>query len=194
MEQIAGWLAPIATIVASLVVAANLGARITGWGFVVYLFGSVNWLALGLLTGQTSLVVANGFLFLTNIFGIWRWLGRQATYEDGSRAASEESAALPSDTLFSAKNLPGAAVRGSDGTTVATLVDAMIRDGAKDLAYVVASRGGVGGLGEELRILDPRRLVLTAEGVETDLTVEEFLAQPQVAPESWPAKKPARVS
>ncbi len=43
MESIATWLAPIATTIAALMTASNLGTRITGWGFVVFTVGSLAW-------------------------------------------------------------------------------------------------------------------------------------------------------
>ena len=33
METIASWVAPIATTIAALMTASNLGSRVTGWGF-----------------------------------------------------------------------------------------------------------------------------------------------------------------
>jgi hypothetical protein len=59
MESIATWLAPIATTIAALMTASNLGTRITGWGFVVFTIGSLAWLALGIATGQSNLLWQN---------------------------------------------------------------------------------------------------------------------------------------
>ena len=47
METIATWVAPIATTIAALMTASNLGSRITGWGFVVFTLGSLGWITLG---------------------------------------------------------------------------------------------------------------------------------------------------
>ncbi len=79
MAEIAGWIAPAATMIAAMMTAANLGARVTGWGFVVFSFGSVAWTTVGLTSGQTNLVLSNAFLTIVNLVGIWRWLGRQAS-------------------------------------------------------------------------------------------------------------------
>ena len=68
--------------------AANLGSRITGYGFAVFLVGSLAWLATGVMTGQPALTWTNAVLTVLNIFGVWRWLGRQAQVEEGARAAS----------------------------------------------------------------------------------------------------------
>ena len=42
------WIATIATVVAASMTASNLGSRITGYGFAVFLIGSLSWLAVGL--------------------------------------------------------------------------------------------------------------------------------------------------
>ena len=78
MEQITSWIAPVASIAGVLITASNLGARITGYGFIVFTIGSIAWTLLGLSTGQPSLIWTNALLTFLNIFGIWRWLGRQA--------------------------------------------------------------------------------------------------------------------
>ena len=41
MESIATWVAPIATTIAALMTASNLGSRITGYGFIVFTIGSL---------------------------------------------------------------------------------------------------------------------------------------------------------
>src|SRR5690349_22828634 len=94
------WVATIATIIAASMTAANLGSRITGYGFCVFLIGSLSWLATGLLTGQPALTWTNVVLTILNIFGIWRWLGRQTKVEEGARAASEASERTPGEALF----------------------------------------------------------------------------------------------
>ena len=49
MEDIIAWVATVATIIAALMTASNLGPRITGYGFVVFTVGSLAWLALGII-------------------------------------------------------------------------------------------------------------------------------------------------
>src|SRR3982750_93486 len=99
MADTISWIATVATILAASMTAANLGARITGYGFAVFLLGSLSWLATGLLTNQPALVWTNAVLTLLNIFGIWRWLRRQAKVEKGARAASEASEEAPGEAL-----------------------------------------------------------------------------------------------
>src|SRR5919107_6216540 len=100
MQDIVSWVATVATITAALMTASNLGPRITGYGFGVFTVGSVAWLALGLMTGQRALVWTNIVLTVLNLFGIWRWLGRQARIEDGAAAAAEASEDVPGESLF----------------------------------------------------------------------------------------------
>ena len=88
MEQIANWVAPIATTLAAVLVAANVGARITGVGFVVFSIGSVAWMAIGLATHQNNLIWQNAVLLGINALGIWRWLGLRARYDKGAAAAT----------------------------------------------------------------------------------------------------------
>src|SRR6201990_1630270 len=100
MADTISWVATVATVIAASMTAANLGSRITGYGFAVFLVGSLSWLAAGLLTNQPALVWTNAVLTLLNIFGVWRWLGRQSRVEEGAKAASEASEATPGEALF----------------------------------------------------------------------------------------------
>ena len=54
----------------------------------MFLVGSLAWLATGIMTDQPALVWTNVVLTILNIFGIWRWLGRQAQVEEGARSRS----------------------------------------------------------------------------------------------------------
>lgn len=91
MEQVANWVAPVATTIAAIMVAANLGARLTGYGFIVFSVGSIAWMAVGWFNDQPNLVWQNVVLLIVNIVGIWRWLGLRARYEKGAQVATEQS-------------------------------------------------------------------------------------------------------
>ena len=57
---------------------------------------------LGVSTGQESdLLWQNIILTALNLFGTWRWLGRQARIEDGGVAAQAQSAELPGRDFIS---------------------------------------------------------------------------------------------
>ena len=108
MEDAAGWIAPIATMIAAMMTAANLGPRVTGWGFVVFTVGSLAWSTVAIATGQANLLWTNGFLTLVNLVGIWRWLGREAKYDDGAKTARSESDAMrAAPALFPSPRSPG---------------------------------------------------------------------------------------
>lgn len=74
-------------MIAAMTTAANLGARATGWGFVVFAIGAVTWSLVGMASGQTNLLATNIFPTLVNVVGISLWLGRQRAYEDSGKAA-----------------------------------------------------------------------------------------------------------
>lgn len=96
MNEIAGWIAPVATMLVAMMTAANLGARITGTGFAIFTLGSVYWWIMGLTSGQTNLLATNCFLTVVNLFGVWRWLGRQRAYEmAGNRQRSPAATHSP---------------------------------------------------------------------------------------------------
>jgi hypothetical protein len=186
MEHIAGWVAPIATTAAAMMTAANLGARVTGWGFVVFTVGSVAWSLVAVATGQQNLLWANGFLTLVNGVGVWRWLGRQARYEAGGSTATKRSAAARVPDLFAVGALAGAKVTGRNGENLGTIVEGMMRCSGAMLAYVVVSEGGMGGVGERLHAVSPAELRFSEDGVTSDLSLEALQAMPVIDQERWP--------
>lgn len=190
LEEAANWIAPVATTIAAMMTAANLGARFTGWGFVVFFAGSIAWCAVALSTGQTNLLWTNGFLALVNVVGAWRWLGRQAVYEEGAKEASERSSASPAPSVLPVASLGGQKVKGVGGEPIGVVVDAMMRCDDATLAYVVVSEGGVGGVGERLHALHPSELRFAADGLSCDLDTAGLQSRPLVEPDAWPARAP----
>ena len=184
MADTISWVATIATIIAASMTAANLGSRITGYGFCVFLVGSLTWLATGFLTGQPALVWTNVVLSVLNVFGIWRWLGRQAKVEEGARAAAEASEQLPGDTLFPVSLLAHAPVRRAN-SEIGQCVDAMAGCLSGRLSYIVVSEGGVAGVGETLRRLPWNAARIDGEEVVTDADPEHLDQLPR---DQWPAR------
>lgn len=74
MIQAIFWFAAATGITAAFMIAGNFGARITGYGFVVFTVSSVAWVTAGLIEGTGSLVAQNAVLFGINLLGIYRWL------------------------------------------------------------------------------------------------------------------------
>lgn len=191
MPDVAAWIASAATMIAAMMTAANLGTKITGWGFVVFTIGSIAWAGVGLTTGQPSLAITNGFLLVVNLFGVWRWLGRQARHEAGSENAEHRSRArahVPS--LYSGASAIGANVFDSSGEKVGIVVDTMHDCESRALSYVVISQGGVGGAGETLRAIAPADLAFDSNGVLCDLSAEQIAAIAPIDRKAWPAVAP----
>lgn len=65
--------AAVTTVLAAALVAANLNARISVAGFMIFLLASIAWMIDGWLEGKASLVIQNVILLLINAIGVWRW-------------------------------------------------------------------------------------------------------------------------
>ncbi|WP_312145731.1 PRC-barrel domain-containing protein [Brevundimonas sp.] len=187
MDEAAGWAAPVATAVAAVMTASNLGPRVTGWGFVVFFAGSICWCVVAVQTDQPNLLWANGFLTLVNLAGVWRWLGRQARYQQASARASAASERSKAPDLVALSAVLGGRVQGSDGEIVGHVVEVMARRDSSAMAYLVVSVGGLGGVGETLRALDRTMIVLTPEGAHCRLSREAVESMPALSLEQWPA-------
>jgi hypothetical protein len=184
MADTISWVATVATVIAASMTAANLGSRITGYGFCVFLVGSLAWLTTGLLTGQPALTWTNVVLTVLNIFGIWRWLGRQAKVEEGARTAVEASETMAGETLFPVSLLMRAPVRNR-GTDIGHCIDAMAGCRSGTLSYVVVSQGGVAGVGEILHRLPWAAAVVEDDAVIADVNPDRLEELPR---DQWPAQ------
>ena len=187
MAETVSWVATIATIIAASITAANLGARITGYGFCVFLVGSLSWLAVGLLTAQPALTWTNIVLTGLNTFGIWRWLGRQSKVEEGARAASEASEHTAGEALFPISQLLRAPMIGG-GKELGRCIDAMAGCSSGRLSYIVVSQGGVAGVGETLRRLPWDKAKAEGETMVTAVTPRQFDELDELPRDQWPAR------
>ncbi|GAA4739560.1 PRC-barrel domain-containing protein [Sphingomonas daechungensis] len=185
MADTISWIATVATIIAASMTAANLGSRVTGYGFCVFLVGSLSWLAAGLMTNQPALTWTNVVLTVLNIFGIWRWLGRQAGIEKGASVAASASAQEPEESLFPVSLLLKAPIEAGDGS-IGTSVDAMAGCQSGRLRYVVASEGGVAGVGETLRKIPWRNARVDSDRLVVEMgAMDDFQ---QIEKDRWPAR------
>ena len=191
MAETLGWIASIATMIAAMMTASNLGSRITGWGFAVFLVGSLCWTVVGLSSDQPSLLWSNIFLTLVNIGGVWRWLGRRARYDDGARAAAEASAAHAAPTLFSLSSLDGLPIACATGEVIAHAVDGMARCDDGRISYLIVREGGVAGVGERLHALSWDELRMEEEELAMTLSAEALREREEVTPAEWPVRLPA---
>lgn len=187
MENIAGWVAPIATMIAAMMTAANLGARLTGWGFIVFTVGSIAWTTVGVSTGQTNLIASNAFLTLVNVVGIWRWLGRQAAYEDGAQSAKAASRRSTSATLFTATGIGGMTVVDEGGADIGRAVEALIECSTSAISYIVVAKSGLAGLDEELRAVPRDKVEFGCDQLKLRMSAERFAALPVLETGQWPA-------
>ena len=191
MLQIAGWIAPAATMIAAIMTAANLGARVTGWGFAVFSVGALAWVAVGAGTGQHNLLWSNAFLLLVDLVGVWRWLGRRARYDQAADAASAKSKRVAAPTLFALAGLEGMAVRTPTGETIATTVDAMASCDEGRIVYLVVREGGVGGVGERLHALGWDEVRVSDGAMTTRLSPAALTERPTLPAGQWPASAAA---
>ena len=180
--------APAMIILGALLTASNLGAKITGTGFIAFTIGSLLWLAIGLISGPSSLVWQNIVLALLNAFGIWRWLGRQRQFEKGGEGAAAASERDSGETLFPGSQFATAGVNGVDGSSLGHAVDAMIGCRSGRVAYVVVAEGGVGGVGETLRRLDWRDVSGDGQALEASLDARAFSQLPRLERDHWPSR------
>jgi sporulation protein YlmC with PRC-barrel domain len=185
--EIASWIAPAATMIAAIMTAANLGSRVTGWGFAVFSVGAVAWVVVAIATGQSNLLISNAFLLIVDVFGVWRWLGRRARYDTGAEAAQAESRVAPTPALFALGKLEGMPVRSSDGTVIGTVVDAMATCSGGTIAYLVVREGGIGGVGERLHALRWDEIAWKDGALTVRLQAEELVERPIIDPAQWPA-------
>jgi hypothetical protein len=187
MEDIVSWVATGATIIAACMTASNLGARITGYGFIVFTVGSIAWFTLGWLTDQQPLIWTNVVMTFLNLFGVWRWLGRQAKVEEGGRVAAAESESRPGETLFPVSLLTSARAHAG-GKAVGACVDAMAECGSGRLSYIVVSDGGLAGVGETLRRVPWSSARIHDGALYVDTNQAGFDSLEQVEREAWPAQ------
>lgn len=188
MQDITGWIAPIATMIAAMMTAANLGARITGWGFVVFMIGSVCWSIVGAISGQTNLLATNAFLTLVNLVGIWRWLGRQRAYEDGGKSAEEASKCSQSPSLFTATGLAGLPLEDRNGERLGTAVEALLECESARVSYVVIAEDRAAGLDEVLRAVAREALDFTSDRLVYRGHRLGFHALPSLGNGDWPVQ------
>ena len=169
MGDIAGWIALVATCLAALMTASNLGPRVTGLGFVVFTFGAIAWIVVGVATDQTQLLWSNIFLGVVDLFCIWRWLGWQTRISDTVEAEQNRSETESGETLLAFSKLEGMLVIGPDGSTVAHAVDALAACSSGRFSHLIIAEGGVAGVGETLRKLPWDKVKMVGDTLVTDL-------------------------
>ena len=187
LQQIAEWVAPAATMIAAMMTAANLGARVTGSGFIVFTVGSVLWSYIGVSTGQTGLLVTNGFLTLVNGIGIWRWLGRQRAYEDGARTAAEASRYKAGPLIIGGAGVAAMPLLDAGARKVGHGVDLMIDCRDHSVVYVVLALSTGEGMAERLIAVSGDDLDWHCDKLVLRKPLEWFERAPALEDGRWPS-------
>jgi hypothetical protein len=68
------WIAAIGTMIAAGLIAADLGRKATGWGFVLFCAVAVTWIVSGLTSNAMPIAAMNAILLLINLWGVWQYL------------------------------------------------------------------------------------------------------------------------
>ena len=68
------WIAAVGTMLAAGLVAADLGRRVTGFGFVLFCAVAVTWIVSGVTSDALPIAAMNSVLLLINIYGVWQYL------------------------------------------------------------------------------------------------------------------------
>ena len=87
------WLAALGAVLAAALIAADLGRRWTGIGFIVFAVVSVAWVATGVIHQTMPLVAQNGVLLLINAWGVRQYLLNPTKKKEIERAEQIEQQA-----------------------------------------------------------------------------------------------------
>jgi len=68
------WIAALGTMIAAGLIAADLGRRVTGWGFVLFCAVALTWIVSGLTGDALPIAAMNAILLLINAWGVWQYL------------------------------------------------------------------------------------------------------------------------
>ncbi|AKQ42333.1 hypothetical protein CP97_10315 [Aurantiacibacter atlanticus] len=67
------WIAAIGAVLASSMIAFDLGRRATAWGFVLFCVVSITWIYSGLTGGSMPIAAMNSILLLINGWGVYQY-------------------------------------------------------------------------------------------------------------------------
>ena len=68
------WIAALGTMTAAALIAADLGRKATGWGFVLFVAVALIWIVSGLTSRALPIAAMNAILLLINAWGVWQYL------------------------------------------------------------------------------------------------------------------------
>jgi hypothetical protein len=183
LQTIAGWVAPIVTMI-----AVNRGARASGWSLVVFTIGSICGSIVSL--DQTNLLATNVFLALVNLLGIWRWLGRQRACEDGGGPATHASHRSSGPTLFAATGSAGMQATDPWGVPLGSAVEALVECASGQVSYIVVASGGSGGFGKRLCAVPRAQIEFRCDRLVAERGSNDFERLPALGVGDWPDRAP----
>nr|WP_202388974.1 hypothetical protein [Pelagerythrobacter marinus] len=61
-------------MIAAGLIAADLGRKATGWGFVLFCAVAITWIVSGLTSGAMPIAAMNAILLAINAWGVWQYL------------------------------------------------------------------------------------------------------------------------
>jgi uncharacterized membrane protein YphA (DoxX/SURF4 family) len=68
------WYATISGVIAAIMLASDLGRRVTGFGFVLFCTMNIAWIAFAQMDDTGGLMWQNILLFFVNLLGVWQYL------------------------------------------------------------------------------------------------------------------------
>jgi hypothetical protein len=83
LVDILKWSASISGMIAAFMVSLDLGRRVTGWGFALFVASSIAWISGAFLSDDEPLWTQNLVLFGINCFGVYRYLIRKRAPRHG---------------------------------------------------------------------------------------------------------------
>jgi hypothetical protein len=177
-------------MIAAMMTAANLGARVTGWGFVVFTIGSVCWSLVGFGSGQMNLLATNVFLTTVNLVGIWRWLALPTCRHPRRHAAARASRRSSAPSLLTATGIAGMSVIDPSGAPLGNAVEALVECASGQVSYVVIASGGLGGIEEQLRAVPRAQIEFGCDRLTLTLNADGFENLPTLDAGDWPDRAP----
>ncbi len=80
-----------AALLAALIVSLNVGTRVTGWAFVIFVTSSIALIAWGFLNDEgEGIGYQNIGLLVINVIGVYRYLIRPSPREDTQSKAPDQ--------------------------------------------------------------------------------------------------------
>ena len=190
IEEMAGWIAPIATMIAAMMTAANLGARVTGWGFVVFTVGSIAW-SPWRSRGPAESAVDQRIPHAGQRRRHLALAGTQARYDEGGQGAQRSSALPRACRAVPIGGLVGGPLVGR--TTGDRGGGEVMIESRCPLAYVVVAKAGSAGSASGYTrwpgAMASREMMVSSP----NLTLRGLLLCPEIDPASWPATSPAAI-